>query len=93
MKRFILNKILKYLYNSISEDDILIYSKVKKSISYNGSELSDKQIDTLKADIKVIRDLQWWQLMRNEMKYVANKMIFELILVFCRPNYVKKEAK
>jgi len=77
IKRKILNKLLSYLFNTVSEDDIIVYNRKRGLILVGGKELSNKNINNLKTEIKILKELEWWKIMENEMKYVANKVMYE----------------
>lgn len=77
LKRKIANKLLSYLFNVVTEDDILVHDKKNRIVLQGNDVISFKKIERLQSEIKTIRDLEWWDIMNKEMKYRANKKMFD----------------
>lgn len=77
LKRKILNFLLKYLYNAITEDDVLKYDRKEGLLVVGDKVLSYKHLNNLQSDIKVMRQLDWWKFLKSDIKNVANKKMYE----------------
>lgn len=75
IKIIILNRLIKHLYNGITEDDIL--TQKGTNLVVGGSPLSNQAVQTLKSDAEWIKNMELWKLMTKCMKYEANKMMYE----------------
>lgn len=74
MKRWILNKLLKYLFNAITEDDIL---KVEKGqFIINGKLIDQMTRDDIISGADVIKRMITWELLVKDLKWTANDAIF-----------------
>lgn len=72
-KRFI-NWLIKDLYNTIDKDDIL---RVEKGVVYYKGKALDKDgIQILRENAETFKNSKIWRLLRNQVKYEANKKMF-----------------
>ena len=75
IKVWLLNKILKGLFNAVTENDILRYSNGKMYLGKNLLTDADRISITSGADN--LKQMYVWQLLNTELKYLANKQMFE----------------
>ena len=74
MKRWILNKLLKHLFNAVTEDDVLVY---KAGQLFRGKEsLSNLEVQELVSGSKTLKQMEIWKQLTNELKWVANNRIY-----------------
>lgn len=77
MKKYkirLLNYLLKNLYNTITEDDVLKLMGVKY---VRGQEvISQGELDILKEEAKYILKSRTWEEMQNKIKLAANESMF-----------------
>ena len=71
-KRFI-GWLIKDLYNTISADDLL--KEVDGEIKYKGETLDPDTVNSIKADMNMIKGSLGWEILSNEAKYVSNLKI------------------
>jgi hypothetical protein len=75
LKTWLLNKSLKMLYNTVSEDDIL---RMRGTKLYIGDKmLTDGDRRSIKSGAVSIQSLETWKLLVKEMKYMSNKQMYE----------------
>jgi hypothetical protein len=74
MKRWILNKLLKYLFNAVTEDDFLTFRNGQ--LFLGKTPLSNAQLQELQAEAQMLRNLKLWQLLNSEMKNGAQDLMF-----------------
>jgi hypothetical protein len=74
MKRWILNKLLKSLFNAVTDDDIL---------SFRGGQLfrGKKALNTFEAEelingAQALQNMRIWKQLTDEMKWIANDRIY-----------------
>lgn len=75
LKIILLNWILRNLYNTITADDILIYNAGKFIVA--GKELPEADRTDIITGADAIRKMFVWELLARDMKFQANKLIFE----------------
>lgn len=76
LKRKLIKWVVRDLFNGVTEEDILNV-KSKNQITFKGKPLSKEQVEQLKNDAIAIQGSALWKLMSNDMKYLANKRMFE----------------
>ena len=68
--------LFKYLFNGITDKDILKIDS--KGVLYqNGKKLSSGLTSALINDAIRFEESELWKFMKNEVRYIANKHIFE----------------
>ena len=68
--------LFKYLFNGITDKDILKIDS--KGVLYqDGKKLSSGQTSALINDAIRFEESELWKFMKNEVRYIANKHIFE----------------
>mgnify|MGYP001595291666 CR=1 FL=1 len=91
MKDWLRKKFIKYvhknLFNIINEDDILQIKEIpvivkdrvikRTAMYYRGKELSPDKVEQLRHSAQLFVDSDIWKLLQNEVKYIANKRIYE----------------
>ena len=75
IKNKILNFILKHLFNSITEQDVL--HVVGNNVFYKDTLLTKKQRDGIILEAKEIKNLAVYKILVDELKYSANKKIYQ----------------
>lgn len=74
MKHWILNKLLKYLFNAVTEDDILVY---RAGQLWKGKKpLSGIEVEELVSGAQTLQTMKVWQQMIKELQWVANNKIY-----------------
>lgn len=73
MKQYILNILLKRVYNPVVTDDILTFDKGVLKI--DGKEVKEDELRQLKAEEKAISGSRLWELMTKTTRHVAEKKI------------------
>lgn len=68
-------ELLKKLYNTISEDDILRMDD-KGNWFFEGKMLPDAVKKQVIAEANVFLDTKLWQILQNDVKYQANKRMY-----------------
>lgn len=74
-KRFI-NLLVHQLFNTIDEDDILQIIGDKVGLM-GGRELDAEKISRIKEDAQRFQNSLIWKILKNEVKFVANKRMYE----------------
>lgn len=74
LKRRIANWLLKYLYNAVTEDDILKWDG--KNLTLNGTALSADQIRELQGQAEVIQTMDLWKMFNKEFTHTAQELLF-----------------
>jgi len=74
MKRYLANKLLKHLFNAVTEDDVLRFDGAH--LVLRGNKLSETQVAELRSGAEAIRQLEVWTLLVADMQHQANLMIF-----------------
>lgn len=77
LRKKLINLLVKRLFNGLTEDDVLKV-RGKNVILYKGFKLKPEKIESIKVDAKTFRDSVIWKLLSDDMKYVANKRMFEV---------------
>lgn len=73
-KRSLTNRLLKYLFNAVTEDDIL---KVQNgNFIINGKVLDQMSKDDITSGADAIKRMVTWQLLIKDLKWTANDAIF-----------------
>jgi transcription initiation factor IIE alpha subunit len=79
MKNYLQSKFIKFLvkdiFNTITEDDILTVKKGK--MTWRGKELGDEEIATLKIQAKNLSESILWKVLKSELKWLAIKTLME----------------
>ena len=75
-KRFI-NFLVKDLFNTIDENDILT-EKPGGKVIYQGVEMSGEMISQLRHDAQTFGESVLWEVLNKEIKYLANLRMFEI---------------
>lgn len=82
MKQKILNKILSYLANAVTEDSfmqVLMKKDLKQTKGYaimvGGKVLSVPETKELVAEARTIKKFKLWQMMKDSQKWTANDLI------------------
>jgi len=70
----ILTEAVKHLFNTISEDDIL---QTGNQWTLRGKPISEGEVKQLQEEAKLITELKLWRILQLELKYQANKAIYE----------------
>lgn len=73
-KRFI-NYLVKDLFNTISEDDIL--ASTPGGIMYQGRQLDRETFNSLKENADLFANSILWEVLSNEVKYLSNVRMYE----------------
>ena len=76
-----------HLFNIINEDDILQVKEIpvitnkgvikRVAMFYRGKELSPDRVEQLRQSAQLFSDSDIWKILKNEVKYQANKKIYE----------------
>lgn len=75
LKRRILNRALKRLYNTISVDDVL---QTKGNVLFVGDkEISQTILNNLQQEATLIKDMYLWQILTNHVKFLSNERMFD----------------
>lgn len=75
IKIAILNLIVKNLFNGITENDILRHDG---QILYQGKRaLSRAEVREISNEAKIIKEMNSWYLISNELKHLANQIMYE----------------
>src|SRR5688572_1212914 len=75
MKRWILNKLLRYLFNAVTEDEIL---QLKPGgLFRNKRPLTNAEVAELQSGAEALKQMYIFQQLMTEMKHVANKRMYE----------------
>ncbi|MHA1541420.1 MAG: hypothetical protein ACTSQH_00415 [Candidatus Hodarchaeales archaeon] len=77
MKKRLLNFLLRYLFNAVTEDDILKYNKANKKFYKGKREITAASIMSLKSQAQSIIDMDAWNILLKDLKVVSNKRIYE----------------
>lgn len=74
IKLKLFNYLMKNLFNTVTEDQILkIYNN---KVTIGNVELSEKDVRGLKSEAITIQSLPLWQYLTGSMKYIANKRMY-----------------
>ena len=76
MKRKIANWLLRYLYNAVSEEDIL-RTNARGKLVHRGVELNEKAERELVSQARTLEQLPVWKILLTDMKYLSNKRMFD----------------
>ena len=74
-KIFLLNLVIKRLFNGITEEDILVQRNGRFFIGRH--RLTEQEVYTLKTDATFILDSEMWKTLVKCMKYEANRQMYE----------------
>lgn len=74
MKRWLRNKLLSYLFNAVTEDDILIVKNGQFIV--NGKLIDQMSRDDIISGAQAIQRLMTWELLVKDLKHTANDAIF-----------------
>ena len=74
------NEVFKSLFNGITEDDVLKFNKGKFTVG--GKELTPDDTYAIISGAKGIRETLVWQQLVKDMKYEANRMMFDTSLKY-----------
>lgn len=74
IKNIILNWLLKHLFNSITERDVL--TVVGREVHYKNTLLTPQQRNGIIEEARVIKNLALWSILLDEIKYSCNKRIY-----------------
>lgn len=91
MRDWLRKKLIKYayrhLFNIINEEDILRVMDIpfrtkdgivyRKAMFYRGKELSPERVEALRRSAEMFTDSDIWKILRNEVRYIANRKMFE----------------
>jgi hypothetical protein len=80
MKRWLLNKLLKHLFNAITEDDFLTFRDGQ--LFLGKKPLNNEAVGELQSQASLIKNLKLWELLNSEMKYGAQEMMFNKALSY-----------
>lgn len=69
------NELLKELFNAVTADDVLRYESGKLYVA--DKVLPEADILDIVSGAKSIRDMFVWQMLIRDMKYQANRMMYE----------------
>jgi hypothetical protein len=74
MKRWIQNKLLSYLFNAVTENDILKWNG--KVFIVRGKALDQMTADDIVNGAEVIKKMTTWELLVKDLQWTANDAIF-----------------
>ena len=74
------NEVFKGLFNGITEDDVLKFTKGKFIVG--GKELTPEDTHAIIAGAASIKEMLVWQQLLKDMKYEANRMMFDTSLKY-----------
>jgi hypothetical protein len=74
VKRRIANRLLKYLFNVVTEDDILIVKNGQFIV--NGKLIDQMSRDDIISGADILKRMLVWQLLVKDLKWTANDAIF-----------------
>lgn len=74
MKRWIVTKLLTYLYHAVSEDDFLRWNG--STLVMNGRALSKQEVHEIASEADTLKRMHLWQTLQTEMRWTANDAIF-----------------
>lgn len=69
--------LLKPLFNAVTADKVFYFDKRAGVFFYGKKSLTAEDVQQLAEEISLLRKLHIWKLMQHEMKYVAQKQLFE----------------
>ena len=75
MKRWLANKLLKHLFNAVTEYDVLRFDGIH--LWHRGRVLTQAEVQDLKSQADVMNHLALWVMLSTELKYTANEMIYQ----------------
>lgn len=75
------NFLLRYLLKLVTHDQLMTFSKDGK-VFVNNIQLTDKQVNNLKEEAKVIKASELWALMTNSLASQAEQTMFEKSTTF-----------
>ena len=76
LRKKLINTATRHLFKHLTSDDILRVND-QNGIMYKGKPLSREQLAMLSRDAQTFRNSTLWQILSDEMKFHANKRIFE----------------
>ena len=74
LRRKLINLLVKHLYKWQTEEDILIQNK--DGVFLFGKKLSREQIDDIRQQADMMKNLELYQILQQELTKTANKNIF-----------------
>lgn len=77
MKRWILNKLLSYLFNAVTEDDVLRWDSQRKVFHVGDFTLPASDTKGLSEEAKYIMSTSVWSYLVKDMKHQANVRMYE----------------
>jgi len=77
LKVKIANYILKHLFNTVIADDILVYNPNDKTFQVAGKTLPAGDKQDIISGARSIKNMYVWKMINKDMKYQANKLIYE----------------
>lgn len=80
MKRWLLNKLLRHLFQAVTEQDFLTYRN--GLLFYQGKPLNNAAVEEMQNQAKLIRNLKLWELLISEMKYGAQDLMYNKALKY-----------
>jgi hypothetical protein len=79
-KRRLHNKLLNYLLNAITIDEIVTQDPKTKAILIDGNPVQDNEVRQLNAEIKALEGFRIWTLLSHTTKSKAEERIFKLAI-------------
>lgn len=76
LRRKLVRFIVKDLFNLVDGEDILRVD-TRGGIIFRGQVLPKEEVEAIKRDAAHFRDSFLWKALTNEVKYIANKRMFE----------------
>lgn len=74
IKRKILNYLLRKLFNTVTENEVLGYHKGK--LYFNGKMLVESDAKQLIVEAKAIQEMLLWEYLTKNMKWLSNKKMY-----------------
>lgn len=75
LKAKLLNLVVKRLFNGITTDDVIMVTP--NGLYIGGQPLSTTEIQTLRAEAKLLKGLEIWKLITKQAKATANQQMYE----------------
>lgn len=72
MKNWLLNKIMRHLYNAVTEDDVLVFKNRKFFVG--GNELPQADTQDIVSGARGLESMLVWQLLLKDLKDASNRI-------------------
>ena len=80
MKQKLKNKLIKYLFNTVTVDDVLVNKR--GDIFIDGKKLSDKEMSNLRVEAQYLKESRLYAIMSSLVVNKAKRTMFERSMTF-----------